>query len=132
MSHNNQRPGTLSGNEQRTTALLLLVGILGVTLYGLSVRSPVELSRNRPYVSHQFRLDVNSAHWTELMLLPGIGKTLAQRIVARREAQGGFRTVDDLLEVKGIGDRKLSRMRPYLIVGIVERASGVRGTDRGF
>jgi competence protein ComEA len=49
-------------------------------------------------------------------MLPGIQEILARRIVDDRNAQGPFRTVDDLLRVPGIGPQKLQSLRPWLIV----------------
>lgn len=48
-------------------------------------------------------------------MLPGLGETLAKRIVASRESEGPFRDHDDLRRVRGIGPRTLERIRPYLL-----------------
>lgn len=56
-------------------------------------------------------VNVNRATAAELAALPGIGLSLAARIVASREAEGPFRTLDDLLRVPGIGAAKLQRLR---------------------
>src|SRR5436190_5382102 len=56
-------------------------------------------------------VDVNSASEEQLDALPGIGPTTAAAIVAHRQANGPFRTVDDLLEVRGIGEAKLEQFR---------------------
>lgn len=57
-------------------------------------------------------VNVNQASVAELQVLPGVGPALAERIVAYREAMGPFETVDQLASVKGIGDRKLEKIRP--------------------
>ncbi|RUM87585.1 MAG: hypothetical protein DSZ24_05840 [Thermodesulfatator sp.] len=59
-------------------------------------------------------LDPNRASVKELEELPGIGPTLARRIVEYRERHGPFRHPEDLLAVKGIGPRRLERLLPYL------------------
>jgi competence ComEA-like helix-hairpin-helix protein len=59
-------------------------------------------------------IDINTAGWHEWTQLPGIGDTLAQRIVADRQAYGPFRTIDDLTRVKGIGEKTLEKLRPYM------------------
>ena len=59
-------------------------------------------------------IDVDRATAAELERLPGIGPSLASRIVADREQNGRFGTPDALRRVKGIGPRTLERIRPYL------------------
>lgn len=59
-------------------------------------------------------LDLNRASAAELDALPGIGPGLAARIVAKRDSLHGFRSVDDLLEVRGIGPATLRRLKPLL------------------
>lgn len=62
-------------------------------------------------------VDVNSATAAELESVPGIGKALAQRIVEFREKNGPFGQLDDLVKVRGIGEKSIVRLRPYLTVG---------------
>jgi competence protein ComEA len=59
-------------------------------------------------------VNINSASIEELEVLPGIGPALAARIVAYRQANGPFRTVDELAAVSGIGDTLVERLRPYV------------------
>ena len=59
-------------------------------------------------------LDLNRATAQELTMLPGIGEVLAQRIVDYRNANGPFASVDDLLEVNGIGPGILETIRPQI------------------
>jgi competence protein ComEA len=64
------------------------------------------------------RLDLNLAGAEDLAALPGIGPVRAGRIVAARAARGGrFATVDDLLDVPGIGRATLARLRPHVQIG---------------
>ena len=58
-------------------------------------------------------VNVNTATLEELQLLPGVGETRARAIVATRSQRGGFKSVDELVEVKGIGDASLARMKPF-------------------
>lgn len=61
-------------------------------------------------------LDLNSADAAALDTLPGIGPALAGRIIAWREANGGFASVEDLLEVSGIGPAVLAKIRDLVAV----------------
>jgi len=58
-------------------------------------------------------LDPDRATAAELEALPGIGPALAARIVAKRDSLHGFRGVDDLRKVRGIGPATLERLRPF-------------------
>jgi competence protein ComEA len=62
-------------------------------------------------------LDLNTATAEELQRLPGVGPVLAARIVEWRQANGRFRTVDDLEQVSGIGARTLARLAPLVRAG---------------
>ena len=67
-------------------------------------------------------LDLNRANVGELEALPGIGTVLAQRVIAFRESVGGFRSIDDLRGVKGIGAKKFDRLKPFVTVSAVDQA----------
>jgi len=62
-------------------------------------------------------VDVNSADSETLQTLPGIGPTMAERIIAHREENGLFSSVEDLVNVKGIGEATLEKLRPLTTVG---------------
>ena len=63
-----------------------------------------------------FPLDLNTAGVEELQLLPGIGPVKAEAILSYRESKGGFASVEELLEVSGIGERTLGKIKEYVIV----------------
>ena len=73
----------------------------------------VEIDRAEPLTA-EFQLDLNEADWPELVQLPGIGETLARRIVESRDRDGRFLDHEDLERVRGIGPKTLDRIRPYL------------------
>lgn len=62
-------------------------------------------------------VDLNAASLDDLVALPGIGPATAARILEDRQARGPYRRVEDLLRVKGIGPKKLTRLRPHIRVG---------------
>ena len=77
---------------------------------GSSARTGVTAGAAKP----SFPVNVNRASAAELEAVPGIGPTLAAKIVAYRGANGPFASLEDLLNVEGIGEKTLARLRPYL------------------
>ncbi len=71
--------------------------------------APIEPPQEQPTVPRL--ININTATAAEFELLPGIGPTLAQRIVDDREANGKFKDVNDLDRVRGIGPRTVDRLR---------------------
>lgn len=62
------------------------------------------------------KMDLNASNITQLQELPGIGKGLAKRIVEYRTTNGPFKTVEELMKVKGIGKKTFARMKERLMV----------------
>ena len=63
------------------------------------------------------RININTADWEILALLPGIGEVLAKRIVDFRNKYGPFVSIEDLLKVPGVGEKKLKDINSYITVG---------------
>jgi competence protein ComEA len=62
-------------------------------------------------------VNINTATSEELQLVPGIGPATAQKILQMRKSYGPFKGVDDLLAIRGLGEKRLDKMRKYLTVG---------------
>ena len=76
--------------------------------------SSAGVSANSASSVDNLQVPINTAPASELQKLPGIGPSLAERIIAYRKQSGNFATVEQLLEVKGIGPAKLKRLRPFV------------------
>src|SRR5258706_14379681 len=61
-------------------------------------------------------INVNTANSEELQQVPGIGPVTAEKILQMRKSYGAFKSVDDLLSIKGLGKKRLEKMRKYLTV----------------
>jgi competence protein ComEA len=80
-----------------------------------------------PVANPNARLDLNRATAEDLQRLPGIGEVLARRVVEARTLRGSFSTIEELLEVKGIGEKKLERLRPLIMVNAAVRPASGKG-----
>lgn len=103
--------------DQATVAMVLAVSLLAMIVHGVYQESyrgrRIEVEEVTPGTI-PFSIDINEADWPELTVLPGVGETLAKRIVESREQAGPFRDLDELRRVRGIGPRTLERLKPYL------------------
>lgn len=110
------------------TVFLALSGYHWATLGGWGMR-PIEHDR-LPARQYDFLIDINSASWVEWTQIEGIGEVTAQKIIDDRQANGPFRSVKDLLRVKGIGPKTLEKMRPFLREPNEQDSSAKTDTDR--
>lgn len=103
----NSNSGNWPQPAQITAAFLLGIGaaLLSVRL----VADPV-----RPMEFRSATFDLNRASRSELLQLPGVGPSLADRIVAVRDASGGFESSDQLRAVPGFGPARLERIQPLV------------------
>ena len=62
-------------------------------------------------------VNINTATSEELQQVPGIGPATAAKILQMRKSYGTFKSVDDLLAIRGLGEKRLDKMRKYLTVG---------------
>jgi competence protein ComEA len=86
-----------------------MVGLLAMSF--LAVHSP---AKKKPPAAP---INLNTADSEQLQLVPGIGPATAEKILQMRKAYGSFKSVDDLLAIRGIGPKRLDKMRRYLTIG---------------
>lgn len=69
------------------------------------------------------KVNINTAGVEQLVTLPGVGPKLAARIIEYRQKSGSFHTTQDLLNVKGIGEKNFAKMGSWLTVGEGSKAA---------
>ena len=113
-----RRRGLLRRADQTTVAALLGVALAAMVGYwwqqGGRSGALIEIDQE-PRRSAQYLVDINETTWPELAQLPGIGETLAKRIIESRQVEGPFVDLDDVQRIRGIGPRTVERIRPYLL-----------------
>ena len=135
MTQGQRRPFTLLREaDQRTvavlTALCLILVVINLALQGYQRGQLIEID-DAPPIKFDFVLDVNRADWPEFTLLPGIGETLAKRIIQYRQQHGPFTSIDHIERVKGIGPKTMRRIREFLIVGETNGADEQKNIEQG-
>lgn len=95
-------------------ALLLVVALAAGVAAPLFAAAPTPSTA--PKATEARPIDINTADGAAFETVPGIGKSLSQRILTFREKNGPFQSVDDLMKVQGIGEKSIQKLRPYLTV----------------
>src|SRR5258708_36715257 len=75
---------------------------------------PFALAKKKPPARP---VNLNTATSEELQQVPGIGPATAEKILQMRKSYGAFKSVDDLLAIRGLGPKRLEKMRKYFKVG---------------
>lgn len=107
--------GLLPGSMQPLLAVVVAAGLIGGAVWLAFVgRRGLVAHDAAPAAAVRFTVDINQAAADELAQLPGLGPTIAARIIAHRDAHGPFTAPEALLDVPGIGDATLAAIRPHL------------------
>jgi len=121
----------ISRSEAVAVYVLTLVFVCCVTVIAVRQRRAgrgVEIIRASGE-DLSYRVDVNRAGPAELMLLPGIGKVRAQRMVSWREKNGPFRSLDDVAKAAGLSHKAMERIRDMITLGRAGDRSAISGGD---
>ena len=94
----------------------LLVAALVITL-GVAAQTNAAQDTPRPAAAAASApLNLNSASVAQLEALPGIGRATAERIVEYRQKNGGFKKPEDLMNVRGVGEKSFLKLKPLITV----------------
>jgi competence protein ComEA len=92
----------------------------------LFIGSPANAStqQNPAPAAEKATLNLNAATLDQLETLPGIGRKVAERIVEYRTKSGGFKKIEELMNVKGIGEKSFLKIKPLITVAKPDKTSG--------
>ena len=110
----------------RLFALVTRRAALGVGVLALLVVSPSYVRAQAPAASVEKAapvINLNTASAAALENLPGVGAKMAERIVEYRQKNGPFKKIEDLMNVKGIGEKNFLKLKARLSVGAPKASS---------
>ena len=93
-----------------TRVALLLITLFAVAGSGALAQEPTHSATSGT------TLNLNSATLPQLEALPGIGRSTAERIIEYRQKNGGFKRIEDLMNVRGIGEKSFLKLKPLITV----------------
>ncbi|MGI2260858.1 helix-hairpin-helix domain-containing protein [Shewanella sp. GXUN23E] len=99
-----------------TSMICLLASLIALPLAvtAKDVKEPSELKQQAVAQGYAMRIQLNTASLTQLQALKGIGEAKARAIIEYRDSNGGFKSVDELTKVKGIGPKVLEDNKDLL------------------
>jgi competence protein ComEA len=87
-----------------------------VATFFLSAGSAAIAQSDKPVAAAKAIVNLNTATLAQLEDLPGIGRATAERILEYRQKSGGFKKVEELMNVKGIGEKGFLKLKPLVVV----------------
>jgi len=133
--HHHEVPWSRNPGAKRAASLLLILTALiaFVAIYrpdsvdlGESTRTSTDEAILN--LTNQMQVDINQASVADLQVIPGIGPATARKIIAERETNGLFTSLDDLQRVKGIGPRTVEKIADYVVMTDKKKPE-LAGTD---
>jgi competence protein ComEA len=100
----------------------VLIAALVITL-GLVAHTGAAQDAARSTTAVSAPLNLNAATVAQLEALPGIGRATAERIVEYRQKSGGFKKTEDLMNVRGIGEKNFLKLKPLVTVASARAAA---------
>ena len=98
-------------------AWLVVFGILACGAVSLAAQKAPAAKSGASAATASAPINLNTATQAQLETLPGIGAKAAQRILEYRQKNGSFKKIEDLMNVKGIGEKSFLKLKPLITVG---------------
>jgi competence protein ComEA len=96
--------------------------VLGCALAALMAVAPTmataqeKAAKSKPAPAVSTPVNLNTATAADLQALPGVGAATARLIIEHREKNGGFKKIEELMNIKGIGEKSFLKLKPMVVV----------------
>lgn len=97
-------------------SLFSVLAIGGMLLFTAPAPAASQTTESQAAAPAKPMLNLNSASVDQLETLPGIGRKTAERIIEQRTKSGGFKRIEELMNVKGIGEKSFLKLKPLITV----------------
>ena len=101
----------------------MITRILMAAIFGIAVSATTAIAQSKPTTGNGAAaataaapVNLNTATAEQLATIPGVGPKMAERIIDYRQKNGGFKKVEDLMNVSGVGEKSFLKMKPLITV----------------
>ena len=96
---------------------ILTAAIAAIVLSAPAVSAQTKAPQAKSAATTTAPVNLNTATAEQLATIPGVGPKMAERIIDYRQKNGGFKKVEDLMNVSGVGEKSFLKMKPLITVG---------------
>ena len=102
---------------------IMIAAIAAIALSAAAAGAQGRASAPKATATAAAPVNLNTATMDQLATIPGIGVKTAERIIAYREKNGGFKKIEDLMNVSGVGEKTFLKMKPLITVAAVKASA---------
>ena len=95
----------------------MMAAIAAVALSATALSAQSKAPAPKPVATATAPVNLNTATAEQLATIPGVGPKMAERIIDYRQKNGGFKKLEDLMNVSGVGEKSFLKMKPLITVG---------------
>jgi competence protein ComEA len=96
---------------------IMMAAITAIALSAPALSAQSKAPAPKPAATATAPVNLNTATAEQLATIPGVGVKMAERILDYRQKNGGFKKVEDLMNVSGVGEKSFLKMKPLITVG---------------
>ena len=97
---------------------IMMAAITAVALSATALSAQSKAPAPKPTATVAAPVNLNTATAEQLATIPGVGPKMAERIIDYRQKNGGFKKIEDLMNVSGVGEKSFLKMKPLITVTI--------------
>jgi len=106
-------------SDKKAKIIIIITGVISLitVMLFIGLSSPHIMGKDEIYITtavNDEKISINDSDKLDLMRIPGIGETTADKIIAYREENGSFTKTEDLMNIKGIGEKTYKRILPFI------------------
>jgi competence protein ComEA len=95
---------------------MIMAAIAAIALSATALSAQTKTPAPKPAATAAAPVNLNTATAEQLATIPGVGPRMAERIIDYRQKNGGFKKIEDLMNVSGVGEKSFLKMKPLITV----------------